>query len=66
MVYVAGKNQGEEKPRALGKQAKEAIDIWLATRQALSIESDYIFTGFGGRGDRDPSDKPIPRISARL
>jgi integrase len=64
MVYVAGKNQVEEKPRALGKQAKEAIDVWLATRQELGIESEYIFTGFGGRGDRGPSDKPINRISA--
>jgi integrase/recombinase XerD len=74
MVHIAGKNQVEERPRALAAKAKEAINVWLAARAELGIESDYIFTGFGlsacghaqagGRGDRDPSDKPINRVSA--
>lgn len=64
MAHVAGKGQAEAKPRALGMAAKAAIDSWLATRRALGIEADYIFTGFRGRGDRDPSAKPITRQSA--
>lgn len=64
VVQVAGKNQVEEKPRALSHKAKLAIDAWLASRKALSVESEYIFTGFGGRGDRNPSSEPISRMSA--
>lgn len=64
MVHVAGKGQADAKPRAMGKEAKQAIDEWLAARKAMGVESPYIFTGFAGRGDRKPSDKPITRQSA--
>lgn len=64
MVHIAGKGQADAKPRAIGKEAKAAIDEWLEARQALGIESPYIFTGFTGRGDRQPSDRPITRQSA--
>ncbi|MCB0095617.1 MAG: tyrosine-type recombinase/integrase [Caldilineaceae bacterium] len=64
VIYVAGKNQVEEKPRALGTKARIAIDEWLKTRAALGIRSEYIFTGFSGRGSRNPSDKPISRQAA--
>lgn len=64
MAHIAGKGQADAKPRAMGKEAKAAIDEWLETRQVMRVESPYIFTGFGGRGDRDPSDKPITRQSA--
>lgn len=64
MAHVAGKGQADAKPRAMGKEAKQAIDDWLAVRIAMGVESPYIFTGFAGRGDRNPSDKPITRQSA--
>lgn len=64
VIYVAGKNQVDEKPRALGSKAHLAIDSWLKTRAALGIDSEYIFTGFSGRGSRNPSDKPITRQAA--
>ncbi|MCB0099868.1 MAG: tyrosine-type recombinase/integrase [Caldilineaceae bacterium] len=64
VVYVAGKNQVEEKPRALGTKARLAIDAWLSTRAGLGISSEYIFTGFSGRGSRNPSKTPITRSSA--
>jgi integrase/recombinase XerD len=64
MAHVAGKGQADAKPRAMGKEAKLAIDEWLEARKALGVESPYIFTGFGGRGDRNPSEKPITRQSA--
>lgn len=64
VVYVAGKNQADEKPRALGSKAKAAIDTWLSVRSKLSVQSEYIFTGFSGRGSRNPSDKAITRQGA--
>lgn len=64
MVYIAGKNKVEPEPRALGIQAKRAIDEWLVARRAIGVESPYVFTSFGGRGDRDPSTLPINRVSA--
>lgn len=63
-VNIAGKNQVDEKPRALSHKAKTAIDQWLKARKALGVESEYIFTGFGGRGSRNPSSTPISRMSA--
>src|SRR5262245_19116676 len=51
MVYVLGKNMTQPEARALSKQAKQAIDTWLAVRQQAGIESEYIFTIFAGRGD---------------
>jgi integrase/recombinase XerD len=64
MAHIAGKGQADAKPRAIGKEAKQAIDEWLTARTAIGISSPYIFTGFAGRGDRNPSDKPITRQSA--
>jgi integrase/recombinase XerD len=64
MVFVAGKNQVDEKPRAMGVQAKAAVDAWLAARSAAGVESAYSFTGFSCRGDRDPSARPISRVIA--
>lgn len=66
VVYVAGKNQVDEKPRAVGSKAKAAIDAWLRVRSTLDIRSEYIFTGFSGRGSRNPSDNPISRQGAWL
>lgn len=64
VAYVLGKNMEKPEPRPLGKQAKKAIDEWLNTRTGLGIQSEYVFTGFGGRGSRQPSAKPINRVSA--
>ena len=56
---IAGKNKVEPEPRALGKAARAAIADWLNARRAAGIESPYVFTGFGGRGDRNPSTHPF-------
>jgi integrase len=62
---VMGKNETEPARIELGSKAKRAIDAWLTYRtEALGVDSDYVFTGFRGRGDREPSDKPISRMSA--
>lgn len=64
VAYVLGKNMDKPEARPLGKGAKEAVDAWLTMRAGLGVQSEYIFTGFGGRGSRTPSAKPINRGSA--
>jgi integrase len=64
MVYIAGKNKVEPTPRPFSAKAKAAIDAWLQARSAAGIDAPYIFTSFGGRGDRAPSDRPMNRVSA--
>lgn len=62
---VMGKNETEPARIELGSKAKKAIDAWLKYRsEVLGIDCDFIFTGFRGRGDREPSEKPISRMSA--
>lgn len=64
VAYVLGKNMDRPEPRPLGMQAKKAIDEWLQVRAGLGVTSEYIFTGFAGSGSRNPSTKPINRVSA--
>ncbi len=61
---IAGKNKTEAQPRPLDSEAYSAIQTWLQARSAAGIESDYIFTGFDGRGDSRINDQPITRVSA--
>ena len=63
-VWVMGKNETEPGKRPLGKDAYTLIKQWLAARKQAGIESEYIFTGFGGRGGRDPRTTPIAPASA--
>ena len=61
---IAGKNKSEATARPLDKGAVVAIEAWLQARSAAGIESEYIFTGFTGRGDSRIGDQPINRVSA--
>ena len=64
-VFFMGKNEVEPARVELGTKAKKAIDKWLKYRRTqLGIDVDYVFTGFRGRGDREPSETPISRMSA--
>ena len=63
-VSVAGKNKVDATPRALSPAAKTAIDAWVSARSAAGVESDYIFTGFTGRGSRGLRSTPIATVSA--
>lgn len=63
-AYVLGKNMELPQARPISKQAKQAIDEWLQMRAGIGIQSEYIFTGFSGSGSRNPSNKPITRVSA--
>lgn len=61
---IAGKNKVEAEPRPLSTEAYNAIQAWVQARSAAGVESDYIFTGFDGRGDSRINDRPINRVSA--
>lgn len=63
-VKFQGKNETEPVYVEISNTAKTAIDTWLAWRGLAGVESEYVFTGFTGRGDRDPNSKPISRVSA--
>ncbi len=58
-VEVMGKNDTEWRKAPLSKEAYDAIQEWLRRR---TIQSDYIFTGFGGKGNR-PKVEPMTEIS---
>jgi integrase len=60
-----GKNENEPVQVELGTPAKAAIDEWLDYRRTvLGIDVAAIFTGFTGRGDRNPGTEAISRVSA--
>lgn len=64
VCYVLGKNMETPEARPMSRQAKQAIDEWLKARSFLGVDSEFIFTSFGGRGGRDPSSQPMARESA--
>jgi integrase/recombinase XerD len=49
LVSVQGKNDVAFREAPLSREAKQRIDEWLHMRP---IFSQYVFTGFGGRGER--------------
>lgn len=63
-VEVLGKNQTEPRRAPLSPEAHRLIEQWLAARSAAGVSSEYIFTGFGGRGGRAPRTTPITPASA--
>lgn len=64
VVDIAGKNKVDAEPRPLDSAAYSAIQEWLKARSAAGIESEYIFTGFDGRGASRINNFPISRRSA--
>ncbi len=63
-VWVTGKNETEAGKRPLSAEAHRLIQSWLGARAQVGVESDYIFTGFSGRGSRGPRTAPIRAGSA--
>ena len=63
-LLVMGKNETEAGKRPLSVEAHRLITQWLTARSAAGVISPYIFTGFSGRGSRDPRTTPITTMSA--
>lgn len=65
VVYLMGKNEDTPTPVEISRQAKEAIDAWLTVRrERFGVDVPAIFTGFTGRGDRQPTASHITRQAA--
>jgi integrase len=62
-LLVLGKNDVEPREAPLSKEARRRIDAWLAARAAAGVVSEYVFTGFGGRGGR-LAETPISTVGA--
>jgi integrase len=60
-VYVTGKSDTDAREAPLSIEAYEAIQTWLNVRP---VASGWIFTGFSGRGSRDPRTNHIHTVSA--
>ncbi len=63
VIDVVGKGKADADACALSTRAYVAICDWVKVRRGLGIDSDYIFTGFTGRGSRGPRETPISRVS---
>jgi len=61
IVRVTGKTDIDSREAPLSTEAWQAIQTWLAARP---VSSGYIFTGFGGRGSREPQTNHIHQVSA--
>lgn len=61
VVYVTGKTDIEAREAPISVEAHDAIQAWLNARP---VASGWIFTGFGGRGSRDPRTNHIHPVSA--
>lgn len=61
VVYVTGKTDTDAREAPISVEAYQAIETWLNARP---VASGWIFTGFGGRGSREPSAQHIHQVSA--
>lgn len=61
LVYATGKTDTNAREAPISVEAYDAIQTWLNDRP---VASGWIFTGFGGRGSRDPRTNHIHQVSA--
>lgn len=54
VIVVSGKTDVGNREAPLSSEAFQAIQEWIQARAAVGVTSEFIFTGFSGRGGRDP------------
>lgn len=64
VLVVSGKTDTGNREAPLSSEAFQAIREWLQARSAVGVTSEYIFTGFSGRGGRDPRSTHITTEAA--
>jgi len=52
VILVSGKTDIGLREAPLSTEAFEAIQVWISARAKAGVASEYIFTGFSGRGGR--------------
>ena len=61
---VSGKTDTGNREAPLSSEAFQAIQEWLTARAVVGVASEFIFTGFSGRGGRDPRSTHITTEAA--
>lgn len=64
VIVVSGKTDTGNREAPLSSEAFKAIQEWIAARAAVEVASEFIFTGFSGRGGRDPRSTHISTEAA--
>ncbi len=64
VILVSGKTDTGNREAPLSAEAYEAIHEWIKARAAAGVASEWIFTGFSGRGGRDPRSEHITTEAA--
>jgi len=64
VILVSGKTDVGTREAPLSTEAYEAIQTWVAARAAAGVASEWLFTGFSGRGGRDPRTEHITTEAA--
>ena len=64
VLVVSGKTDTGNRETPMSAEAVQAIQEWLQARSAVGVASEYIFTGFSGRGGRDPRQTHITTEAA--
>ena len=64
VILVSGKTDAGTREAPLSAEAYEAIQTWITARAAAGLASEWLFTGFSGRGGRDPRTEHITTEAA--
>lgn len=64
VILVSGKTDTGTREAPLSAEAYTAIQTWLKARASAGVASEWIFTGFSGRGGRDPRTEHITTEAA--
>ncbi len=59
---MTGKNDTEPREVPLSREARQRIKRWLQVQRAAGVKVPYIFTGFGGRGERMREGRAMPNF----
>lgn len=64
VILVSGKTDTGTREAPLSTEAYGAIHVWISARAEVGVASEWIFTGFSGRGGRDPRSEHITTEAA--
>ena len=64
VILVSGKTDTGNREAPLSGEAHTAIQEWITARAGAGVASEWIFTGFSGRGGRDPRTEHITTEAA--
>ena len=63
VILVSGKTDAGTREAPLSVEAYQAIQEWITARATAGVTSEWIFTGFSGRGSRGPRHEHITTVA---